>query len=438
MSTDLREMSALDLLRWLRDHRIRDGREALADSDVLSFAAVGVYDSEVMLRHRDAIARLYELTDFGRVEVTPPLTEADLSLLAAVGARVFRDDRDNAEDWLSVARVIEDNRDAWSERGTAAFRWYKRPAHEAIEEFIEAGRGPTYARELLAAAARLSMPPDLYNVHDRQNGLVKGYDLDVPAYVDLVTAGVTNREQLDAYLDSGLALSDAVRYASERVPPGAVVLAVRDGVPRDEWVDRYAGIRGDWVPVDREAGYTDGRAGSPRKDGALAKGYTLADLKMLADAGWADSVTVYDLAQLRWGAGRRSGGTCNLTPGMARRLAAAGLTPDDAERMLTAMSSGGRGYGDMPPLTNRYKAGDELDMAIRLHEAGVRASHLTDFRAIGCRTFEDIFRAVREGIDGRRARYLRDTYGDTRSSYDKSKRIGSLERALRHHREEGP
>lgn len=413
---DLTTMTALDLLRVEAAREDRYGAGGL-----LAFHLAGVNDLDVIYKPRpghrdpsDLLRGVLLLTDGGTRRVDPPLTDADLDALPLVGAPVYAEDRDNLADWLTVAHRWLEVRQVFRQR----YNVYSAEPRSIITPFLAAGRGPSYVRRILDSSAQHVVPPHAY-----------GFDLSAEEWDRLASAGVTDRAALAGYEAAGCTMTEAVDFAAKGVPPGAAVLLHREGVPMTSWVDRAAGIREEWVPYGPATDYGDSRHRDPAADGVIGRsgGHTIDDLKRYADAGWTTGLYDFGDNGLYFGHGRRSGGRITLDRRLCNALVDAGLTPDDLKRWanaVTVQSAGSRSDADwVPSLFGFAWKNDMLTDVIRLHEAGVRPSHINDYRYAGCRSADDVLRCVAAGITGTRVAYLRKTYAVPRNQWDKTCRM---------------
>lgn len=414
MTTDLREMTALDLLRAEAAREDRYGAGGL-----LAFHMAGVDDLDMIYKPRpdhddpaELLTGVLLLTKNAARRIDPPLTDADLDALPIVGAKVYAEDRENAADWLAAAHRWLEVRTQFGSHHVSG-----RTPRTVLTPFLAAGRGPAYVRRVIDAAGQYLIAPDAY-----------GYDLTADEWVTLASAGIPDRHALGGYEVAGCSLPEAVDMAVKGVPAGAAVLLHREGVPMASWVELAAGIKPEWVPfgIEPDGFHDDGkRPRDPAIDGVIGKagGHTLADLKRYADAGWTTGLYSFGDRGMRYGNGRRGVGT--LTAKVCNRLVDAGLTPEDLARWanaITTSSSGSRDDRDfVPALCSHYWKPELLDDVIRLHEAGVRPSHINDYRYAGCKSTDDVLRCVEVGITGTRCAYLRKTYANRKNRWDKDR-----------------
>jgi hypothetical protein len=413
--SDLREMTALELLACEARRELR--RRSLGARALLAYECAGISDLDVIYRKRagdDALGGIFELTD-GDKRVEPPLVERDLLILPLVGAPIYAQDRDNVDEWAAVARRWDGARKDFESHWVSTIK-----PRKVTTRFLAASHGPSYARKVVESAIQHKISPFAY-----------GFDLAPAEWESLASSGVTDIEALRGYRVAGCTLSEAARFAADGVAPGAAIVAQRQGIPMTEWVDRLAGIPAEWVPYGsdpEEFGTSRKQDGDPIKDGPLGKGHTLADLKSYADADWKIGRYQWTGQGIWFGGGRRSGDRIYLTPELCRILAANDLTPQDLGRWsgaVTTTSQGSRRESHyVPSLTGAYRWSEELlGDILRLHEAGVKPSHVNDWRYSGARNVDDVLTGVAAGITGPRLAYLRKTYGETRSSYDRTPRL---------------
>jgi hypothetical protein len=415
--TSLRDMTAVDALRWLDSVETPGTRTGeIRVASVLVLVDAGEHETSVLAHWAGTshlIAEVKACTERG-----VPVPGFDYGRLLLIGASAYCDDPENREEWAAVAGLIERHNRAGAWAKGSAWAESKRRSlvggfepREIVEGFIAAGRGPSYARRIIASAAAHGSDIDAF-----------GYDVDPVTYEDLAAAGIFFAEDYAVFRDAGLTVPEIVKMREAQVSPRMARRATMEGIPVDQWIERLANIPDDWGPV-REDGVSKGRGGSMSID----------TLKAAADAGWTD----IPYGGITWGSGRRSRGSMALDDTAAREMIRLGLTPDDVERWGGALCIGkaprrGDSFDTSLAPILRTMGVDDLPAVARLRGMGVRPSHVTEFRSIGCRSVADIVTAVHNGIDGREAKRLRETHAKPRNSWN-PKRIDRLTEAIRLH-----
>lgn len=330
--------------------------------------------------------------------------------LAVVGAGVLADEPDNLEDWRAVAehaaRTQIEAADWPYDAVTREFR--QRPLPHVVAQFRDAGRSPSFANAMLTAASRAKLAPDTFGYGD---------GITATMLVELAEAGIRRGPDLDRFLSVGLTAAEAAGLAHKGVSSAAATAAQRHGLPREEWDTTLPGMP--------EAWFTEGRD-------FLDHGFTWADLRHLVDKGWA-RLSGLDLSSgIHYGSRRR-------TEAVTRDLAVAAADVDTYESIegwLAALETGKAGAtvrdAALPPLVLHPRLGEQLPVIARFIDAGLRPSHLNTYRAAGCRTPDDVLRAVREGITPARAKALLDARGERTYDY-RPLRLASMIALLRAH-----
>src|SRR3954451_4179831 len=157
--TDLTTMPPLDAIEWYEKHR----DAVMWDTDDLRWVVgAGITDTTAIIQILDGDLNSKALRD-GRI----PLTVDNVRLLGKVGERVMLEDPDNASEWYTVLGEDRERDDA--------------------EAFLDAGRGPTFARDILAALDR----QDMYGVM-----AVDKFDLSRPkaVLISMIDAELTEHE----------------------------------------------------------------------------------------------------------------------------------------------------------------------------------------------------------------------------------------------------
>jgi hypothetical protein len=410
--------AGLPLLRWLVAH------PDIQVNTVLAAAAAGIVELELLEVHISALrgpagAELVKLTNHGQWEITPPLSAVDLAKLALVGHRPYLEDRENVDDWLASATLIDQHQARWRGQHRSVDPRY------IVAEALDAGRSPHVFHQLVERAVEAGVPPHLYGLSP---------DITPAVFSALAAGAVASGEELAACRAIGLGVADMVVLAAAKVPLGAAVAAQRLGVPRGQWEALLAGMNPSWFPVDDMGS----RPMDPLEQGAVGRqGFTLDQLHQLVEHGWGD-VDRYWLCDVHY-AGRRSGHV-TWTCEQAVDIAAHGLTPDllaSYAAGLTAHSKDGPGS---TPLTGQRHRGFHLDTDLpdvyRLMAASVPPSRLDDYRFGGCRSVDDVLAAVAAGITGARAARLRARHGRLIDRFDKRRHFATVDELLEVHRRE--
>lgn len=439
--TDLRTASAADLISWLRSLPVDDQGDPPATTKMLLIAdAVGLTDLTALADHLDVLAgdELAVLTKDGTVGVEPALDFADISRIGKVGATAYLLDRDNVDDWASVADAIADaDTSDWRPRIGYADRWNDYGRHTQTRKFIaallHAGRGPRYATELVNRAVEHNMSPDTYGF---------GATITPAVFADLAAAGVGGAE-LDAMLREGISRDAAIALIADSCPAGAVIAAKRSGIPEERWRETTTGMNPNWFPLFDTS---EDRPMDPIGQGAIGRlGFTWEQLRTLADNGWGD-VATYNMNSVRFGSGRRSGGNVVLAPADAVTLAESGITPDVLSRWATALTaSSKRDYRSRAEAANfsrpllgrgQFRFAEDLDAVRKLRDARISPSTLNDYRYAGCTSVDDVITASQAGITPSRVKYLRESYGRTLDRFDKRKFLANLRELMQVHEDD--
>lgn len=423
MSTDVAEWPSPRVLRWLIDHD-------LSAADALTFVCHGITDADVIVQYVEHADTVSALPNGYKVKGTD-----DLATLVVIGAEVFVADYDNRDEWRIVATLAVALDARWkygltghelnpSQRTTPDGGYRQSfPGIEAVTVLYEAGYAPQAARKMVEVADRHGLDVDAFGLGD---------EIRATQFEDMADAGMRNRADVKVYLDAGLTVDNALALRSSGVTATHLHVAQHLRLAPETWIDTLAGIPVEWLGGNRDRG-TAWRWDT--SGNLLRSGFTLDDLHHLATHGWAD-ITAYSVTAIRYGSGSRSGGHITLDGTEARRLADAGVTYAKASALATAITTG-KGSG-----SDRYWTPGPLTLAptvtdlIRLHEAGVSAASITDYRWCGAHDVNDVLTAVAAGIDGKRVKFLRETYGSLRDRFDKSRSIRRFTDLLMYHREE--
>lgn len=408
---DLRTMNGIETVEWLQRNFAIDptvagsaGRDARG---INTFTSHGITDTDLIVEHieqADVLATLPAGT----------LLAADqIDDLLLVGGTAWVEDEENRSDWASVGKASRAH-----EASIAAANRFNRKdpsgksrhslrPHEVVTAFYEAGRGPAYARTIIALANRHRVEIDAYGF---------GAEISPATFEDLASSGVQTTAELDGYAAAGLDLREAIAHRNDDIAPTAVLMALREGHPRSLWRELLAGIPSDWFrPLGNDAYATYGATETPTtlthhlRVGGNDR-YTLADLRYLADHGWKGDTSLAPdgVTELpRYGGGAVAPGaiaTC------ARNLADHGLTWAALGRWADALTVGKAPTSKWSPTTpplighggpRRGSAAipaEHLPEVFALHEAGLRPSHMPSYRKAGCRSIAHVLDAVARGI----------------------------------------
>jgi hypothetical protein len=408
-ATDLGKMTAGELVDWLL---ARD--EAPAPLWLAAFRAAGLTDLAWAdhPRVKEAAAELVVLTDHGREPLSELLTPADIDRLCQVGHAVYSLDRENLLEWVALADLIDrSDRTDWTHRlPTYNRRWVGDAETRAfIAGLLVAGRGPTYGRELVQAAAEHHVSPTTY-----------GYDNTItPAtFTDLAAAGVSGFG-LERCLAEGITIPEVLDFALAGCSAGAIIAAKLAGIPRSEWKELTSGLDPSWFPL------ADGSFGSPidpLQRGAIGElGYTWGQLRSLVNHGWGQ-VPRTRLNRIWYGP---RGAVVEPTAVEVVQVAEAGVGYEELIRWLKALTTGGRAK---PLLFRNVNLLAQLALIVELRGNKVTPGSLTDYRHCGCTSIEELRAALAAGIDPQRASYLRTSYGG------RDKSIRNLQALLTYHR----
>jgi hypothetical protein len=338
--------------------------------------------------------------DIDELVAVPDLepTDENLQLLVTVGSEIMLNDRENAQDWAKLTTDYD--------------------LDEDVAVFRAAGRSPSFARKVLELFARQGKHPSS----------LADYDMTRP-YAEIasrVESGLT-MESLRRWEGLGVDLEAALKYEADGVTAWvAELLQAKYGIKRLDWL-RYKDLPTGWL----------GRGSG-----------TLIERPM--PEGWASIDDLLDLYQrgytkgMPWAAKMPSDryyATMTFSLDQARLLADAGLTTEDMARMWDGGSTTGRRHVDSAPpqllpynTDSKQSLDDETIVGlIAVRVAGVRASHLQDYRWSGCHTLPEILKAVAAGINPARVKLLRAKYGYQKRWATDPKRIMDLDSLLTAH-----
>lgn len=362
------------------------------------------------------IARTTALDDLEKVPGLKP-TLANLRLLAQVGPDVMAQDPENVSDWLGLVDHPQ----------------VKDEGFEALGPFIASGRGPAFARQVLDLFER---HPD--QVHDADGD----YDLTRP-YAELVDMVENNLKlvELNRWKADGFDLADAILLRAHGLDLERIAFLRERGVPRENWAT-YAAIPSDWFKERYGASAVE-----------LPDGVDVDLLLTMTVKGWG--MKYFELGGRRGRGGRHwvypwqvlgRLGAENLDREQIETLIEGGLTNLVASSYFVESRAGASAdrHKTPPPLiVYSREASHELEGPttdsliqwwIKLANAGVRPSHLSEYRWVGCTTYQQILDAKAAGITPKRAKELRELHG-VKTGYQVSdaKRIASLATLLAYH-----
>ena len=370
------------LLGWLIDQRIQLPTAAI-------FTGLGI-------RELDQLSTAATLgQDFQREAVNLLATGAAVgstvivTSLALVGHRVLASDIENIDQWTLIANRVK------------AAGWNQIRTAQVCNEFMDSGRSPSFAAELMTVAEQTGTPVLAYGV---------GPEITTSTFRDLADAGIRDLDTLDAFRDAGLSLTESIAIAGLGVGFGAVRAAVADDLPRDRWADTLPGLPSKWFP----ALATDYRAGRELPDPRgilLTAGATWENLYELANNGWGDCPPRVFGSTEYW----KHDGLRVVTIADALRAAAAGIGFAEMDRWAAALTLGkGRSQWNdqtMPPLSSHYSGESTVSVVIRLKAAGMKSSWVAEFRASGARNIEDVETMLATGLTNKLSVALRATAG---------------------------
>lgn len=386
--TDLTKMGPMEAIEWYAGSK-------LYFDDVKTLVERGIVDTKMITAILGSDLEIDELVAVPDLEPT----DENLQLLITVGSEIMLNDRENAQDW---AKLITDFDLA-----------------EDVAGFRTAGRSPSFARKVM----------ELFERSGNRYTSLTDYDLTRP-YAEIASrleSGLT-MDSLRRWEGLGVDLEAALKYEADGITSWtAELLQGRYGIKRPDWL-RYKDLPPGWL----------GRGGSG----------TVSERPMPKD--WASIDDLLDLYQrgytegMPWAAkmpGDRFYATMVFSLEQARLLADAGLTTEDIARMWAGGSTTGRRHVDGAPpqllphhTSSRQNLDDEtITGLIAVRAAGVRASHLQDYRWSGCHTLQDILKAVAAGINPARVKLLRAKYGYQKAWATDPKRIMDLDSLLRVH-----
>lgn len=268
--SDLLKMQGPQAIEWL----VESGHDAKA---VFAFVAHGITATAVIDTWIEQHKLLATLPDDARVAA------ADLDLIDLIGPRAWAEDPDNRDDWAAVAQALAVLSKHIDQRGQG-YRWHAPSPHETIAAALDANRGPHYVQRMIGISDRYCVEAERL-----------GFDLSPVEFGDLLDSGVRHANDLQAYRSLGLKLPEILDFASAGIPPAAIMQAKRERVHRAAWRDTLAGLPRSWFRSTVDAGHVvDFRKWDVFiTEHGMSTGFTLADLRYLADRGWDDSAPLY-------------------------------------------------------------------------------------------------------------------------------------------------
>jgi hypothetical protein len=385
--TDLTKMSPLEAMEWYDGSRLDFG-------EIKVLVGRGIVDTEAVTKILKSDLNIDDLVEVPDLEPT----DENLRLLGTVGPEIMNNDRENAQDW---AKLIEDY-----------------DLDEDVEEFRTAGRSPSFARKVM----------ELINRTGNRYTSLSDYDLTRP-YIEIaarVESGLT-ATAMKTWESLGIDLPTALKYEADGLNADtAERLLHKHGIERKDWYT-YKDMPSLWIGTSR------GEA----SDRPMPKDWaTIDDLLDLYKRGYTEGMP--------WAAklpSEKYYSSMKFTLEQARMLADAGMTSEEIARMWDAGStSGRRTVENAPPQLLPYSTGvnaalsdETIAELIAVRKAGVRASHLQDYRWSGCHTLSEILRAVAAGINPARVKMLRAKYGYQKRWATDPKRIMDFDGLLTVH-----
>jgi hypothetical protein len=393
--THIEDLPVADLFRWLVSEKIPLTTAATLTGlgfetlpDITSGSQLGpVFESE----SRKLSAR----------GMTPPVSLI-LEHLLTVGHRVLAEDLPNIEEWVSIGERVRAIRFAREPYGRASVSF------EVCNAFMDAGRSPSFAAELMTAAEDTGLSP-----------LTFGLDREITTSIfrSLIEAGVRDLEELDSFRSNGLTIVDAVQLAAAGVVPGAVNAAVAAKLPRSQWAAALSGLPREWFPSLEAFGRSlnpDPSASRKIPDalGMMAiPGATWDGLQELARNGWVDApARVFETNS--W----KNDAIHFISIDDALLASRAGIGFGELEKFMEALTLGKTGHYDwrsptLPPISFPYGASSRVADIVRLRALGVRHTWVAEFRACGARNIDDLLTIAELGVTKARAAALRAAHG---------------------------
>jgi hypothetical protein len=468
---DLNDMTGPQVITWLLD-KFADGLDphsagsGVDARDIALYLDHGLTDTEAIATRLRADARrrtarsttgaAAEGIDTSPTESLRALPSGyhvevdDLDALGLIGGLVWAHDPDGREEWLQVGREAFAHERLMCERPwevrtrrldpTGKTRDSLAP-REVVTALHRAGRGPTYAREIIRRATEHTVEIDAFGFGD---------EITPAVFSDMAAAGITRASDLDAYLAAGLSMGAAIRFRADGIAPAAVLMAKAEGHPVETWHDLLAGLPLDWFRPLGDDHYTRSDAAESYAEGLThhlnhggSDRYRIADLRSLVEAGWTGEDRLSPcglsvLAAYNW----RDVTDQNRyeVARLARRVAEHGLTWSDVGKWAEALTVGkkpgystdvrrpplfgwgrGRGTAEVPVYvldgTSEFYAipTSRVDGIgggiVALADAGLKPSHMAAYRKAGCTTIAEVLTAHAAGITPKDAERLCKKYG---------------------------
>ena len=266
-----------------------------------------------------------------------------------------------------------------------------------LTEAMAAGRSPSFVAELLAVAEAAAVPVNAFGF---------GPEVSPTVFRDLTDAGVRSQRELDVFLDAGLSFADALDLARFGAQSLVVRAAHASGHPIEEWRRTLPGLNPQWFSSENPTG------------GILAAPAVTWDvLRTFADSGWLN----VEQRMLTSNYGWKHDSFYQLTVDAIMEAIDAGLTFEQADAWAKGLTAGG-GHGNLwdnavlPFHRGRISLSKYVPVMVALRDAGVRPTWLDEYRSSGCRTTDDVLKAVAAGIDKKRATELRQQFGHDRGN----------------------
>lgn len=414
--SDLFQLTGPAAIEWLHE----SGHPVAA---VYAFVAHGITDTSVITSRIDMHEIVAALPDDAR------LTADDLGLLQLIGPRAWYEDPDNRGDWAAVANALADLADNLTKRDPTRHPWRRLTSpQDVIAAVLDADRGPSYAQRMIAVADRHLSPVDAF-----------GFQLSPTDFDDLLGAGLRLPNDFKAYRSLGLTIPEIVEFAADGIPPAAIMQAKAEGIHRTAWRETLTGLARNWFRKATDLMHDEDFASWEYFISANGdKGYTIADLRYLADRGWDNSAPLYV-----WGV---SSMMLPMTPETSRTIADQGVTWRVIEEYGKALGTGkapqhssdatvapiiGGGGGRAWGLKMEHVPGIAAMVA-----AGIRTSHISAYRSAGCSTIDEIVDAAKRGITHKEARRLTKTYGRKPSRHREVYVIDTYAQLIRAHQKD--
>lgn len=465
---DLNEMTGIEAIAWLlRDFATgldpRSAGSSVDARDIALYLDHGITETEVIADrlHADAqraAARSGSRPSAESIDISPTeglralpagyrVNIEDLEALGLVGGVVWAQDPEGREDWLTVAREAlaheahmlsqdyEVQRKRRTPQGGARVTITPR---ETVTAIHSAGRGPTYAREIIKRAIEHTCEIDAFGFGD---------EITPGVYADMASAGIKHTSDLQAYLAAGLDVAEAIRFRSDGIAPAAVLMAKAEGHPIETWHDLLLGLPDTWFRPLGDAHYSRPDDGTESYAAVLTHylrtggtdRYRIADLRYLVEHGWDENsmLGVRGLRELTYYRAADITDANRYQPArLARLLADHGIDWRDVEKWAEALTVGkapqyatdtrrppllgwGKGRGpaaiDVAALDGKGLTGAATERigagVLGLVDAGLKPSHMAAYRKAGCTSIAEVLAARAAGITPKVAERLCQAYG---------------------------